>query len=76
MFIEQPYEYVEIKMLRTTLGTKRRPGLGKVVIVYSELSGRKPKNQSHTDNRQQAIEWSIRIKVNYGYQNGEGTSKG
>ena len=38
-------------VLRTTLGTKRRPGLGKVVIVYSKLSGRKPENQSHTQSQ-------------------------
>ena len=32
-------------VLRTTLGTKRRPGLGKVVIVIHKQRGRKPENQ-------------------------------
>ena len=38
-------KYLEKYLLRPLRGTKRRPGLGRVVNVYSKQISRKPENQ-------------------------------
>ena len=41
----QVYQY-NVTALRPLRGTKRRPGLGRVVNVYSKQISRKPENQT------------------------------